>query len=400
VLINPTIVTFDQPYAGNPDRALARLMVPKDFHTAKEATIHLTQRPSDEQIQLTVELKGGSKFPRSLSSAQYGGVESAQAGPFDLPSPIKENTKFMDIWQLRKLHENRSESTKIKALLSGFIRYEQQFMFLHGVRDTLNGPARRISFEAFGGKERIVLERLGEPPVYEKSGDVVIMSSADVKDAARRVRMTIQRPGQSATLYEAREAVLTARPVSETHRIDANLELKDVEIHNWDGTLTARKSFGYPFNVAMKPQIRDVEKKSVGEYTVNPSLPREQLAAKELTPEQRKLLRELTVLSNDIVTESNSRVSFAISCLILTFVGCALGMMFRSGNFLNAFAISFIPAVIAITLIIAGQRVGGTIPLGYPKTDNPIQLGLALIWSGNAANLLVSMGLWWRLQRQ
>ena len=53
-----------------------------------------------------------------------------------------------------------------------------------------------------------------------------------------------------------------------------------------------------------------------------------------------------------------------------------------------------------ISGIVAGQRVGGTIPIGYPKTDNPIQLGLSLIWSGNAANLLLATGLWWRLQRQ
>src|SRR5205085_6814100 len=112
------------------------------------------------------------------------------------------------------------------------------------------------------------------------------------------------------------------------------------------------------------------------------------------------LMRELTVLANDIVTESNSRISFAISCLILTFVGGALGMMFRSGNFLTAFAVSFVPALISITLIVAGQRVGGTIPIGYPKGENPIQLGLALIWSGNAANLIVATVLWWRLQRQ
>ena len=69
-------------------------------------------------------------------------------------------------------------------------------------------------------------------------------------------------------------------------------------------------------------------------------------------------------------------------------------------TFLTAFAISFIPALIAITLIVAGQRVGGSIPLSYPRADNPIQLGLSLIWAGNAANLILAVGLWWRLQRQ
>src|SRR6478735_6599675 len=32
VLVNPTIVTFENPYAGDPDPAKARLQVPKEFH--------------------------------------------------------------------------------------------------------------------------------------------------------------------------------------------------------------------------------------------------------------------------------------------------------------------------------------------------------------------------------
>ena len=60
--------------------------------------------------------------------------------------------------------------------------------------------------------------------------------------------------------------------------------------------------------------------------------------------ERQKLNRELTVLSNDIRSESHGRVSFALSCLILVIVGCCLGMMFKSGNFLTAFAVSFVPA--------------------------------------------------------
>ena len=400
LLINPTIVTFDVPFANNPDRSLAKLQVPKDFHTASQATIHLTHRPSDEQIQLTVVLEEGSKFPRTLVGGQLGGVGSAQAGPFDLPSPIKENTKFMDIRQLRKLYANRSESTKIKSLLAGFIRHDQTFMFLHKVRDDLNDTDRRAVFDAFGGKEKILIQRETDVPAIEKSGDVVVASSQDPKDTARRIQMTVTKPGQPGTLYVARDLVLSARPVREDRRVDVTLELKDVQIKNLDASITRRNRYSYTFGVPMSRQVREVEERSLTEYSVNPNLPREQLAAMTLTQEQRKLIRELTGLANDIVTESNSRISFAISCLILTFVGAALGMMFRSGNFLSAFAISFIPALIAITLIMAGQRVGSTIPIGYPKGENPLQLGMALIWSGNAANLLIAVGLWWRLQRQ
>jgi lipopolysaccharide export LptBFGC system permease protein LptF len=401
VLVNPTIVTFDVPFAGNPDRSLAKIQVPKDFHTASQATIHLTRHPGEEQVELRVALNDGSKFARTLVNGQFGGVGAAEAGPFELPSPIKENTKFMDVTQLKKLFENRKESKKITAVLDQFIKRDQQFLFLHTVRDDLNDADQRASFDAFGGKEKITIERQSDVGVIEKSGDVIVASSGDPNDDTRRVHMTVARPGQPPTAYESRELVLTARPVREAHRIDASLDLRDVLIHNIDGSVTKRNRSSYNFSVPMSAKLRGVEDRSYADYIgVNPDLPREQLAAMNLRQDQRKLVRELTVLTNDIITESNSRISFAISCLILTFVGAALGMMFRSGNFLSAFAISFIPALLSITLIVAGQHTGASIPVGYPKGENPIQTGLVLIWTGNAVNVVLASVLWWRLQRQ
>jgi lipopolysaccharide export LptBFGC system permease protein LptF len=428
VLVNPTIVTFENPYAaefeqlrnqlnslGRPltkdeEAALAaatnksRIQVPKEFHTAGEATVHLSQASGEDKIQLTVVLTDGARFPRTLTRAQFGGVESAQAGPFEMPSAIQENTKFMDIRQLRKLYENRADSAKIKTLLAGFIKYEQQFAFLHNVRDDLNDADHTVSFDAFGGKESITIERIGDVPAIEKGGDVIVSSGGNPNDpnVPRHVRMTIKRKAQVPVIYEAREAVLQAQPLQQTQRVDVRLELRDVQIRNADdGSVSTRKAFSYPFNVPMSRSIQAIEDRSYTEYAkIDPNLPRAQLAKMNLTPEKKKLVRTLTELANDIVIESNSRLSFAISCLILTFVGCALGMMFRSGNFLNAFAISFIPAMIAITLIVAGQRVGGALPLAYPKADNPIQLGLILCWAGNAANAVLATVLWWRLQRQ
>lgn len=401
VLRNPTIVSFRNLFPNDPDRAKARLQVPKDIHTATEATIHLTQKPGAEKFQLTVVLADGTKFPRSLNDAQLGGVGSAQAGPFDVASPISENTKFKDIWELRELYANRGTSTKVQALLKEFIEYDQTFMYLHGVRDDLNDGDGKAVFPAFGGRERITLQRpTNGPHAFERAGDLFVASSGDPTDLGRRVKMTVEQTGQSPIVYDAREAVMNVRPVGASSRMDVSIELKDVELHNADGTVTGRKSYPYSFGVPMSPEIREVAHRTYNEYQIDPDRPREELAALELTPSQRRLVRTLTVLKNDILSESNSRISFAISCLILTFVGCALGMMFRSGNFLSAFAISFVPALIAITLIVAGQRVAGSVPFTFPRAENPIRLGLALIWSGNAANFLVATALWWRLQRQ
>ncbi len=106
------------------------------------------------------------------------------------------------------------------------------------------------------------------------------------------------------------------------------------------------------------------------------------------------------MLSNNILAESNGRASFAVSCWILVLVGAALGMMFRSGNFLTAFAVSFVPALVCITLIIAGQQMCHAVPYQFETKANPLKVGLAFIWSGNVINFLIAAGLMWKLGRQ
>ena len=82
-------------------------------------------------------------------------------------------------------------------------------------------------------------------------------------------------------------------------------------------------------------------------------------------------------------------------------VGCALGVMFRSGNFLNAFAASFIPALLCMTLIVSGQQTATHIPftIGAAFKD-PLSTSLGFIWSGNIVVLIAAIYLTFRLQRR
>jgi lipopolysaccharide export LptBFGC system permease protein LptF len=146
-----------------------------------------------------------------------------------------------------------------------------------------------------------------------------------------------------------------------------------------------------PFKVAMPESLRKLDQRPLQYY---------QSKAAEGSGNQRTLIRQLIVLNNDIRSEMHARMAFALSCLILVLVGCALGMMFRSGNFLTAFAVSFVPALLSITLIIAGQQTCGNIPWQRgPNWENPLNMGVALIWSGNVVNFALASGLLWRLWR-
>ena len=373
-----------------------RYKVPKDFHLARQATLSIHPDAEGDQLLLTVGLEKGSKFPREFAGAQQGGVERAQFGPMPIPSPIKENTKFMDIWQLQRLFQNSGESRKIRRMVEGYRRTDQMFAFLHHLGTDLNDADGRTVLK---GDQTYHLER-GEGAVsFERDGELFV-TSPDPDDPARRVRFRIvgdAPDGSDDIVLHAREAKLAAQALGGSgggtapESMNVDVELYDVEMVSRDGSV-GRKAATYGLTVPMPPDVEAVGRRTYRDYVTPGQYPAG-------GPPQR-LFRELALLNNDIQSEIYARISFSLSCLILTVVGCALGMMFKSGNFLSAFAVSFVPALLSITLIVAGQRVCGTVPMDYPKSPNPLQMGLTLIWSGNAVNLLLAIILWWRLQRQ
>ena len=108
---------------------------------------------------------------------------------------------------------------------------------------------------------------------------------------------------------------------------------------------------------------------------------------------QRVLKAAHDKLIASIRSEMHARISFAVSCAFLVFLGCALGMISKSGNFLSAFAISVIPAMFCIALIVTGQHT-------CENTPKNTGLGLWLIWSGNIATAILGGTLMYRLQRE
>jgi len=271
----------------------------------------------------------------------------------------------------------------------------------------------------------------------DKGGDVVVAALHANRDAAgvRRIRVQRLLGGRVVTVMQAKEARVHVWPRRGTGQVDVSLKLMEevtqgeapppaedaappapepgaqpasasVPASNGPsatgpvaggigaggvGEGSARAVLPLAFKVPMPPFVQALEQRKLDHY-VSP--------AAEGSGNQNRLKRELIVIRNDLTSEMHARMAFAFSCLVLVLVGCALGMMFRSGNFLTAFAVSFIPALMTITLIIAGQQACGNIPWQRSANwVNPLNMGVALIWSGNAVNGVIASVLLWRLWR-
>ena len=425
VLKGPTIQTMIKP---NKDDLTYR--VPKDFYTASEATIFIEQQEKGEQrgtgnVVLTVTLKDGMKFPRQFESSSDAGVAQTSFGPLDVESPIHEDTKFMNVWRLKQLYGDPKESSKVKRVLSDLVTRDQAVYVADVIAAELNGPGQAVLRLADG--EIDVLSRAKESPAAVSSGGELTLPalpaskemslwlasqmSADslsliggiplpipmpmpAPEEYRPITFEQRIPGRPAPVMTARAAHLRARANPDTDTIDLSLDLTDV-VRTFGDDHLRRKSEPISLQLPVPATARKIANRDVPFYQ----------RPQSLRPDRQRIGREVFLITNQVLAESNNRVSFAISCLVLVMVGAALGLMFRSGNYLTAFAISFIPAMFTITLIVAGQRVSGSLPEVMTVdvrsfVNKPLHTGLTLIWTGNCVNLVLAVVLLGRLQRK
>ena len=97
-------------------------------------------------------------------------------------------------------------------------------------------------------------------------------------------------------------------------------------------------------------------------------------------PAIQKRLRDVREdLAGELVraarAELHVRFAYSSSCLLMVMLGAALGLMFRGGQFLTAFATAAVPGAVVIVMLLMGKgivkKVGG-------------DLGLLAIWGGIA----------------
>jgi hypothetical protein len=377
VLRGPLILTYYTP-PGMP----AYYHVAKEFWSASSATAHIHENPVDSSAELTVTLDNGVIFPRDFAGAKtsQAGVGVAQFGPVLIPSPIGQKTKFMSIYELQALQQDPSQGKQVKAVLDDFIKEDQAQALIKQMQDGLDSPAGKCQLVA--GEETYEISR-GDATL-KTVGDALLLTSTGAPIQVRQESdAQVRLSGQGKTC----KVSVTADPDKQQAYIA--IEMKDAMIDSGENQTAAPLS--RKFTMALPPDIAEYQYRTYDSYST------QHLRDDRAT---ERLLFAWTDLVNHIISEIHGRAAFVVSCVFLVLVGSSLGMMFRSGNFLTAFAVSVIPAMLSTVFIVTGQHTVESTPLHLLTQSAPIGLGISLIWSGNVVIFIAAVVLFWRLQKR
>jgi lipopolysaccharide export LptBFGC system permease protein LptF len=107
---------------------------------------------------------------------------------------------------------------------------------------------------------------------------------------------------------------------------------------------------------------------------------------------QKDLNRKIARTFAQIKSETQSRLVFGVGCVTLIMIGIALGIVFKDGHLLTAFAASAIPALALITVIIMGKNIA-------ENPDAQALSGITLMWAGLIVLSVLALFLYRRLLR-
>jgi lipopolysaccharide export system permease protein len=380
ILRGPMIVHYQTPPGR--DRWFH---VPHDFLMATQAIAYIYQDPSDASATMKIIPTDGVIFPRRFTGpkSQEGGIDAAEFAPDPIPSPLSQKTKYMDIFQLKALDQDPSQGHEVQKVIADFIKEDQSSEYFRQLSNSLNTSTGSIALQSNGDTYTITRSTL---PAVAKDNTLTLTAAP----GSPPLRFSQSSGGQNYLTAKARLISITADADTEHDLLYISMDLKDALV-DADETQTPLANLTRHFAVAMPPDISVMKSRAIDLYLQGSG---------HSDVDRNRLLFALEDLVNHIRSEMHARAAFVISCLLLVLVGASLGMMFKSGNFLTAFAVSVIPAMFSIILIVTGQHTAESTPLWIGPNNNPLMTGLTMIWSGNVIIAICAVALLWRLQRK
>lgn len=359
--------------------------VAKQFWMASEAIAYIHEDPGDSSATLRATLVNGVTFPRRFTGPKndQGGLGRAVFGPYTIPSRLGQKTKFMNIFELEQLEQHPTRALAVQDVLMQFVRDDQAGAYRKRLVGQLSGPGGECLFDS--GEDHYTLSRAGA--VVADNGSAVTLTA---RPGGSSIEFRQRSGGRVQLTVDARAATISVDPDTEHDQMNVSLEMKDALVDAGDMP-SPKQSFPRQFTVAMPPAIAAIKGQTAVQALSDSA---------RSQSERDKLLTTLVDIINRVQGEINARAAFVVSCLLLVLVGAALGMMFKSGNFLTAFAVSVLPAMLSTVLIVTGQHTVENTPLVITAFNNPLVTGLELIWTGNVFIFVASVVLLWRLRRQ
>jgi lipopolysaccharide export system permease protein len=349
--------------------------------TAKIANILLFQ--DDKGSRVTMKLLEAMRYLPNMGDLKYH--RSWEIGPVALPSPFRDDTKFMSWPQLRELEREPERFKDVREAKAELAREVAVAELRTSIREHLKADRGEGAVVLKGSRQTYMIK---SPAVRTVSGVLVL-------NAKKGRSITIEYPADAPQRrIEAASAHIKIRPGDPGVQPTASIQLGEVRVFKVPGSepITEKITDTLPPMVWIRDVIdNDIEQKPLGvlQSAASPHLGRSAnvLNAKE------GLDTNIVKLGRKITSQLHERAASAMTCLMLLVFGSVLAMHLKGQMPLVVFFWSFLLAIVSIIIIHTGQNLAAT----TGRVTVPV--GLAVLWAGNVGMALAILVVYRRLAK-
>ncbi len=361
-----------------------------DVLVASSAALNVNRDEGGDKYYASVEMEN-PVGPITNKAGMQGELKRGSLLNFELDSPTKDKPAFFDWDALISMYKDPTQHSEVKAEMEKIHKAVRQNRIVQDIADTIN--AGKIYGKIHSETETEVYE-LSAPQAVISGDEALLVSGKNKAGQLQRVVLRIRSENGNEMVYAADRGKIIAdwdqirRKESVMIEIAGNLQLprQMTDSHSEAPRKPSWNSGRLPL-----PQDEEYAKVAMVELLEKP----EQFTNSE------PILRKIKALQKDrpakirgeIEAEMNFRIAYGLSCALLVTMGAALGVIFKGGQFLTAFAISVIPAAIIIILILMGKRL-------ISNPDSSTTGGYIAIWGGFLALLGANVIVYFRLSRR
>ncbi|MGC9453794.1 MAG: LptF/LptG family permease [Phycisphaerae bacterium] len=328
--------------------------------------------------------------PQVVRTGNYmvGQEASQQFDSWPLPDLVSEHPSWYDWPKLIHIYRNPQEHPEIREDMEDIQERIRHAVMARSVAEAIDksGEYARLS----DGQDHYVIRA---HKAEWDGGDTVRLLGHSEDNQGVEVRVV--RDGEVRQTITASEGTVSASTsqFAESSRVSIDLR-GDVRVRATadDGQTVAhhRESWGVgglelPADVATEAEAHNIEHLY--------SLADQYLVEESAVLDVKRLKERAPRLLNRILAEMHGRVAYGVSCFLLVAMGAALGLIFRGGEVISAFALGVLPTALVIVLVIMGKEM-------MTSPDISVSAGLATMWSGIVALVAGDAGLYFYLTRR
>ncbi len=351
---------------------------PTSIIIAKAANVIVDKNRALNQVSVGVQLENGTAFdPNSLRQIR-GTIRylPPDGKPMVIGSLLGNKPKFLDIFRLEQLQRHPQQLDSIAA------NFHTLLAELH-TQGVATGYLRK-----FKPNQAILFHRNNGTAIVTSPGAILTRDHRNLLftgQPGKPVQAQIVRGGRITQIYQAQQAELLVSRNEATRGLSAALKLSG-NTEEMNIGLDRRFHAGPPIIVisSINPVVPDVG---------TPAIPPLQQASPSVASLIRTIYSQENHLRRQILSEFQSRGSFAFSCIVLVILGTALGIILQGRNPLAVFVVGVVPAMILVLLINTGREM-------ITRTTTSDVPGTILIWSGNGIIVLLNIIIYARLLKR